>query len=271
MKIFTLNAPRTALNFFAGLCVLTLIYFGFVHNREAVAVSGEPANTSYLAIIINGFGYGGVGVREFLYMDIPFTGGVIPGAPHTEDETRRLVANGKDVMIHMPMEARNMRGVWLPDIHIMNSHTKAEARAALLKAIDQIPSATGITNRYDSKVMDNEDLLTTILSTAMESNLYFVDSLAANRSKASEISEELGARVYIADIVLDGSSDVRRIERNLRRAARMADENGFAIAIGHIGPEGGRATAQAIHNMREELAQKGVVLVTMSELSQRMQ
>jgi len=270
MKIFTLNGPKTALNIFAGICIFALIYFGFVHNSGAVVVSGEPVRTSYLAIVINGFGHSGGGTRELMYLDIPLTTGVMPGAPYAEDDARRLIANGKEVIIYMPMEARNMRGVRLPEINIMNSHTRAEARAAMLKSKDQIRGARGFSNHLGSKVMENEELVSTILNTAMESNLYFIDLHSANRSKAPELAEGLGMNIYVPDIALDSSSDIRRIERSLRRAAREADQNGFAIAIGNIGEGCGKATAQAIKNMSEELSQMGVTFVTMSELIAKM-
>jgi len=270
MKILTLNGAKTALNIFAGICIFTLVYFGFVHNSGAVIVSGEPARTSYLAVVVNGFGHGGCGTREFMYLDIPMTAGVMPGVPYTEDDTRRLIANGKEVIIYMPMEARNMRGVRFGDISIMDSGTRADARAALLMAIDQIRGAHGITNHLGSRVMENEELVTTILNTASENRLYFIDLHDASRSKASDVADGLGMNVYAPNVVLDGSGDVRRIERALRQAARQADENGFAIAIGNIGEGGGKATAQAIKNMRDELAQMGIVFVNMSELIAKM-
>jgi len=266
MKIFTLNGSKTALNIFAGLCLFTLVYFGFLHNSGAVAVSGEPAKTSYLAIVITGFGSGNDGTREFMYMDIPMTAAVMPASPGTVEEARQLLASGKEVIIHMPMEDRNMRNIQFPEINIMNSHTKGEARAALLKAIDQIPAATGIANYLGSRVMENEELLTTILSTTIEHSLYFIDT-AANPSKASHMAENLGTKVFESNIVIDGSGDIGRIERNLRRAAAIAEEKGFAIAIGRVGPGGGRATAQAITNMKAELTSKGIVFVTLTELS----
>jgi len=270
MKTLTLNGPKTALNIFTCLCVFTLIYFGFIHNSGALPVSGEPVSTSYVAIIINGFGNGAEGTREFMYMDIPFTAAVLPGGTYTRDEARQLLANGKEVIIHMPMEARNMRNVTLPEINIMDSNTKAEARAALLKAIDQIPGATGINNHLGARVMENEELLTTILSTAQEHNLYFVDSLTENSSKALEIGENLGIQVYTAEILIDGRRDIRRIERNLRSAGEQAAEEGFAIVVGHVGQEVGKTTAQAIQNMYIELSQKGVHFVTMSELIEKL-
>ena len=267
MKIFTLNGSKAALNIFAGLCVFTLIYFGFIHNSGTVAVIGEQAETSYLAIVINGFGFGdgGDGTREFMYMNIPFTGAVVPGGTYSREEAQRLLANGNEVVIHMPMEAVNMRSVRLPEINIMDSHTKAEARAALLKAIDQIHGAVGISPYMGSRVMENRELVTTILSTAVEHGLYFVDAQPAGGA-APELAKDIGVNIFTPDILIDNTRDIRRIERNLRRAAEIAGRNGFAVAIGHVGPQGGRATAQAIQNMQDELTEKGIAFITVSEL-----
>ncbi|MDL2248320.1 hypothetical protein LJB89_01330 [Tyzzerella sp. OttesenSCG-928-J15] len=58
MKIFTFNGPKAAYNIFACVCLLAIVYFGFVKDM-AVAVSSEPVKTTYLAIIIDDFGNGG--------------------------------------------------------------------------------------------------------------------------------------------------------------------------------------------------------------------
>lgn len=68
MKIFTFNGPKAAYNIFACVCLLAIVYFGFVKDM-AVAVSSEPVKTTYLAIIIDDFGNGGDGTKEFLYME----------------------------------------------------------------------------------------------------------------------------------------------------------------------------------------------------------
>ncbi|MDL2248319.1 divergent polysaccharide deacetylase family protein [Tyzzerella sp. OttesenSCG-928-J15] len=209
---------------------------------------------------------GGDGTKEFLYMDTAFTGAVMPNCPYTDDEARQLLANGKEVIIHMPMEPENGSKSWLPEGAILSNYSEEEAKAATLSAIGQIKGATGINNHMGSKVMENKDLVTAAIVTAKENNLYFVDSLTTSKSKAKEAAEENDAKIYYRNIFLDGTKDVTKIEKNLKKAGEIAVKDGYCIAIGHVGQEGGKATAQAISNMVPKLNEKGVKLVTMSQL-----
>ena len=45
-------------------------------------------------------------------------------------------------------------------------------------------------------------------------------------------------------------------------------KNGFAIAIGHVGPEGGKITAQAIKQMTPKLMSEGIEFVTISKMKE---
>ena len=266
MKIFTFNGPKAASNIFAGICIFALIYFGFLNNNAAIAVSSEPIKTTYLAIIIDDFGNGSDGTKEFMYMDIPFTGAVMPNCPSSEEDTRQLLANGKEVIVHIPMEPNKGNKSWLPEGAIMASFTPAEARVAAQSAIDQIKGATGINNHMGSKVMENKELIAEILTLAKENNLYYVDSLTTGKSKAGEAAKEIGTQIYLRDVFLDGTKDSSTIEKNIKKAADVAVKEGYCIAIGHVGQAGGKVTAQAISNMLPYLAEKGIKLVTMTEL-----
>ena len=52
----------------------------------------------------------------------------------------------------------------------------------------------------------------------------------------------------------------------LRQAAAIAEKNGAAIAIGHVGPEGGMVTVDAIKELKEEIEGMGIKFVTISEM-----
>ena len=266
MKIFTFNGPKAAYKIFAGICVLTIVYFGFINNNGAVAASSEAVKTTYLAIIIDDFGNASDGTKEFMYMDVPFTGAVMPNCPHTEDEARRLLSNGKEVIVHIPMEATKGSKSWLPEGAIMADFTPEQARQATQSALNQIQGATGMNNHMGSKVMEDKKLVSEILSNAKENSLYFVDSLTTNKSKAKEAAEEMGTKVYTRNVFLDSTKDISKIEKNIKKAVDIALKENYCIAIGHVGQEGGKVTAQAIINMQDYIAEKGVRLVTMTEL-----
>ena len=69
------------------------------------------------------------------------------------------------------------------------------------------------------------------------------------------------------DIFLDSTDDVNVVKANLRKAAEVALEKGYALAIGHVGPEGGMVTVQAIRELIPELEAAGVTFVTVSQLA----
>ncbi|MCL2593450.1 MAG: divergent polysaccharide deacetylase family protein [Defluviitaleaceae bacterium] len=103
MKIFTLNGPKVAYTFFSIFCAAVILWFGFLRGGDnAYPTSGgyQFQNTVYVAIVIDDFGNGKDGTREFLYMDIPFTGIVMAEQAFSAEEERLLRDAGKDVILN---------------------------------------------------------------------------------------------------------------------------------------------------------------------------
>ena len=65
---------------------------------------------------------------------------------------------------------------------------------------------------------------------------------------------------------MDSTDDINVVRERLRQAENAALKNGTAVAIGHVGPEGGKITAMAIGELKSELEEKGIELVTVSEM-----
>lgn len=266
MKIFVFNGPKAINGVFTFIFAFIILYFGFFSEIKAVTVSSEPMKTTYLAIIIDDFGNDTDGTKEFMYMEAPFTGAVMPSMPHSYEEGKQLYENNKDVILHLPMEPVNGKRSWLPDKAILSQSTEDEAKEVVHFGLDEIRYCVGINNHMGSKVMEDEKLLRAVLEVAKEKNLVFVDSGTTNKSKARDIGEEMGITVLQRDIFLDGTKDVSKIEKNLKKAANIAMKKGYAVAIGHVGQEGGKATASAIKNTMPYFEENNVQLITISEL-----
>lgn len=52
------------------------------------------------------------------------------------------------------------------------------------------------------------------------------------------------------------------------RAAEIAKQKGTAVAIGHVGAEGGIVTATALNNLYKQLENEGIKFVTLEEIIQ---
>lgn len=69
------------------------------------------------------------------------------------------------------------------------------------------------------------------------------------------------------DVFLDSTTEKSVVEERLREAADIAKTKGSAVAIGHVGPEGGVLTAKVLAEMAPELEKEGIRFVTVSELT----
>ena len=77
--------------------------------------SEEKKETKELkaAIIIDDFGGGTGGVRDFLEGDIPITAAVMPFTENSKAHAEWAHKNGFEVMIHLPMEPKRGKRSWL--------------------------------------------------------------------------------------------------------------------------------------------------------------
>ncbi|WP_051986333.1 divergent polysaccharide deacetylase family protein [Clostridium amazonitimonense] len=65
---------------------------------------------------------------------------------------------------------------------------------------------------------------------------------------------------------MEETFSIGSIEKQLDKAADLAIKEGSAIAIGHVGVEGGVVTANAIKNKVPELKKKGIEFVYLSQM-----
>jgi len=63
-----------------------------------VTVSGDMRKPAHIALVIDGFGHGHSGTREFSYLDIPFVAVVDPTGPRAEEDKRYLENSGRKVI-----------------------------------------------------------------------------------------------------------------------------------------------------------------------------
>ena len=190
----------------------------------------------------------------------------MPGMPSTQIECKKLTDAGKDVILHMPMEPHIGKKSWLGSISIMNSDTKEKALSTFNEGLSQITNCIGFNNHMGSKVTENEEIMTAILKEAKDKNLAVIDSLTGNKSVVGKISKDLGINYLKRDVFLDSTQDVSKITSNLKKAAKIAKEKGIAVAIGHVGAEGGLSTYKAILATYKELEADGIKFIGVSDV-----
>ena len=257
-------------NWKTGVKYMVLFGLCFLGGRllaaeQAERTSGERRGE--LAILIDDFGYCGEGTMEMLELPIPFTAAVMPFSSCTEKDAELVRQAGKEIFIHMPMESLTGKKEWVGEKGVFRDMTDEEIRVRVNEAISILPDAVGLNNHMGSAIMEDERSLSAVMGILQEKNMLFVDSVTTGKSLGRKIAGENGVTFLARDVFLDSTDDVEVVKANLRKAAEVALEKGYALAIGHVGPEGGIVTVQAIRELIPELEAAGITFVTVSRLA----
>ena len=257
-------------NIKTGIKYLALFGMCFLGGRslaagQTVRVDGEKP--CRLAILIDDFGYCGAGTEEMLALSIPFTAAVMPFSSCTAEDAERVRQAGKEIFIHMPMESLTGKREWVGEKGVFRDMADAAIRERVEEAFSVLPDAAGMNNHMGSAIMDDARSLSAVMEVLKEKGVPFVDSMTTAKSLGKAVAAEKGVALLERDVFLDSTDSVAVVKDNLRKAGEVALKKGSAIAIGHVGPEGGKITAQAIKAVAPELERAGITFVTVSELA----
>ncbi|WDV47363.1 divergent polysaccharide deacetylase family protein [Clostridiaceae bacterium M8S5] len=246
-----------------SLVLLFFLTIGVIlHNQFTVqTMTTMSMQKAYVAIIIDDFGNDRRGVREMMELDIPITVAVMPFLPYSVEDATNAYKKGLDVILHMPMEANYGRPEWLGKKAITTKLNRAQITSLINDALKDIKYAVAINNHMGSKITQNKTIMNTIFNLLKRKNLFFIDSKTSQKSVGSMLSKETGVVCLQRDIFLDEKKTYTHIQRQMNKLAKIAHEKGYAIAIGHVGPEGGKVTADVIKKMAGELQKQGIEFV----------
>ena len=237
-------------------------------NRRAIFASSANTPKGYLAIIIDDFGNNGEGTDEMLALDIPFTAAVMPFSEGTVQDKDKVKAAGKEMIVHMPMESLIGKRSWVGDKGIFLNMTDEEIKAVVDEAFSILDGAVGLNNHMGSAIMEDERALNVVINDVADRGLVFIDSRTTAKSVSKKLCESMDCSLLGRDVFLDSTDDISVVKKQLMKAAELAVKNGTAIAIGHVGPEGGKITAQAIKDLAPEIEKMGVEFVTITQMKE---
>lgn len=217
------------------------------------------------AIIIDDFGGGTGGVRDFLEGDIPITAAVMPFSDNSREHAEWAHKNGFEVMIHLPMEPKRGKRSWLGPKPITVDLSPTEVKQRVNEAIKTVPHAVGLNNHMGSRAVENKEIVRAIVEVAKEKNLYIIDSGTSPKSKFPEIANELGVPLLKRDVFLDDISSSSYVFKQMIRLAKVTEMKGTGIAIGHVGVTG-KVCSLGIFKSKDELDKRNIKIVPVSEL-----
>lgn len=231
--------------------------------------TAEPAPTAptepsgpRVAVVIDDMGGDIKKLDTLSGLDSPVTIAVLPQLAHSAQTADRAHSNGLEVILHLPMEPRDM-AAHDPGPGVLLSGMSAEEISSLInKDLETVPFAIGANNHMGSRFTEDEAGMEAVIGLLSERGLFFLDSRTTGGSVVGRVASAMGASAASRDVFLDNNRDVEYIKGQLRKLVRIARAEGTAIGIGHPYPE----TLEALAESMPELRAQGVRFVPLSEL-----
>lgn len=259
------------------LFIFSVLSFGLSSFCFMVPLSGEKvwAETKtqpLMAIIIDDFGgYEQAGVETMLSVDAPLTCAIMPNLENSEVNSEAALKAGKEVILHMPMQAHVSLPVsWYGPNYICIGDSKEIVESKINKALSTVHGAKGFNIHIGSGVCQSPETLAHIYDYAKDHDLFFVDSRTHMNTQCAKVARDKNVVYLGRDEFLEpeGNKTYEGVTRHLMVGAEMAKEKGYAIVIGHVGSHGGENTARAIKDSIKHLEEMGIKIVPMSEMYQ---
>ncbi len=186
-----------------------------------------------VAIVIDDIGYDPRIAAKFFALPVKLNVAILPHTPYGPSLAEEAERKGKEVLIHLPMEALSSAentGEWFL---LRVGMPKEEVARVFREAFARIPQAKGLNNHKGSRATQDRYLMELCALELRKRGMYFLDSLTTSRSLAFQVMEEMGVPALRRDVFLDGATDVAYVLSKLRETLAVARKQGFAIAIGH--------------------------------------
>jgi polysaccharide deacetylase 2 family uncharacterized protein YibQ len=212
-----------------------------------------------VAILIDDLGDDLLIARRFASIDAPLTFAVMPFRPFSREVAELATLFGREVLIHLPMEAESGAPFGAENILLITADRDAIAQQ-LDASLEVVPHAVGVSNHMGSRFTTDRAHMLWVLEYLKQKDLFFIDSRTTPHSVACDVAAAIGLRCAARSVFLDDTDDESAIRLQIEALPKLAHQQGDVIAIGHARP----ATVAALQAALPSVARAGVQVVAAS-------
>lgn len=241
---------------------MTAAKFWLIAALLLLALPTDAGMAGRVAIIIDDLGHQLRAGRRAIALpgDVAFA--FLPGTPQAARLARRAYRDGKEVLLHLPLQAESEADV--PDpVGITLDMSRKEVAAVFEEALRSVPHAIGVNSHRGSLLTRHPGHMQWLMEEIRaRDGLFFVDSYTTHKSVALQIAAETNVGAIKRDVFLDPDPLPETVAREFARMKTLALRRGTVVAIGH--PH--EATLALLEKELPLLAEHGIELVRLSHL-----
>jgi len=226
----------------------------------------HAAGSALLAIIVDDLGHDRASADSVFSLQFPLTVAVLPHLQFSSEVAEEAYRRGDEVLLHLPMESQSEdtgpEGAKPEDSELRVGMSGGQVESALAGMLDTVPHAIGVNNHQGSRATADPTLMDELMPDLRARGLFFIDSRTTAATVAFDSAEQAGVPAASRKVFLDDVAERTAVLTQLDLAARDAQRDGSAIAIGHPHP----ATIAALAEGVPKLEAHGIRFVFASQL-----
>ncbi|RME33983.1 MAG: divergent polysaccharide deacetylase family protein [Gammaproteobacteria bacterium] len=225
--------------------------------------TGDPVATQgpVVALLIDDMGYRLEEGEAALGLPGPLAYSFLPYTPHARALAEQARALGREILLHLPMEAERDNHLLGPGA-LLGSMDRARIEQTLEADLAALPPVIGVNNHMGSRLTREPMPMHWLMEgLRRHGGLIFIDSRTTAATVAATVARQYGLAQLSRDVFLDNRDDPAAIREQFRRWLRRAWLHGHSLAIAHPRP----ATLAVLALELPRLRQHGVRLVSLEE------
>lgn len=190
---------------------------------------------------------------------------ILPHTPHAKRLAGVLHQGGREVLVHLPMEAHDNNRLLGPGA-LLSSMDEATFRHTANAALESVPYAAAVNNHMGSLLTGDSLRMRWLMNLLSERReLLFVDSRTTPDTVAEQAARQAGVPYLARDVFLDNRRSRAAINARFNELIERALKRGDAIGIAH-------PYTETIAVLRLRVAQlQDVTIASLAEIRRRRQ
>lgn len=224
----------------------------------------KAAEKAVLVFVIDDAGLNVEYTKRYATLPFPITIAVLPKLPHTKDCAYVVRSNGKELILHQPMQSMNLKldpgpGKITADMKGLEILRTVQENLAELG-----PGVKGINNHEGSLITSDPIKIGYVMDVCDKEGIYFLDSRTTKDTQAPQAALERGTDFYEKNApYIDNVLTREAMLSEIYKCLDVANKKGIAIMIGHVDKSADILPA-LLNEMYPYLVEKGYRFATPS-------
>ena len=213
-----------------------------------------------IAVVIDDMGVNVRRTKDIISLKAPLTSSFLTYGPHLAKQIEKARAAGHEIMAHVPMQPHKDLYTAPDGLTVNMSDEELSEKFELM--LQKFAGIKGVNNHMGSKFTEDKRVMSDIMKILKAHDLFFLDSKTTAKSVGQEVAKKYDVKYATRHVFLDNKNEKNYILGQLKQAEKIANKNGYAVAIGHPKSQ----TYEALKEWLPTLDDKGLKLVHMSEI-----